>query len=39
MTATAWQSFATWMYQAGLITKPVNVTKAGLVNMSFLPKL
>jgi putative hydroxymethylpyrimidine transport system substrate-binding protein len=38
MTATAWQSFATWMYGAGLITKPVNIAKAGLVNTSLLPR-
>lgn len=38
MTGTAWQSFATWMNTAGLITKPVNVAKAGLLNTSFLPK-
>jgi putative hydroxymethylpyrimidine transport system substrate-binding protein len=38
MTATAWQSFATWMEKAGLITRPVNVAKAGLVNTSLLPK-
>jgi putative hydroxymethylpyrimidine transport system substrate-binding protein len=38
MTATAWQSFATWMEKAGLITKPVNVAKAGLVNTSLLPE-
>jgi len=38
MTGTAWQSFATWMNTAGLITKPVNVAKVGLLNTSFLPK-
>lgn len=38
MTATAWQSFATWMNKAGLITKPVNIAKTGLVNTSLLPK-
>lgn len=38
MTSTAWQSFATWMYKAGLITKPVNIAQTGLVNTSLLPK-
>ncbi|MGH3281793.1 MAG: ABC transporter substrate-binding protein, partial [Trebonia sp.] len=38
MTQAAWQSFATWMYQAGLITKPVSIAKTGLVNTSLLPK-
>jgi putative hydroxymethylpyrimidine transport system substrate-binding protein len=38
MTQTAWQSFATWMYHAGLITKPVNVTATGIVNTTLLPK-
>ena len=39
MTTTAdWQSFATWMYHAGLITKPVDVAKVGLVNTGLLPK-
>jgi putative hydroxymethylpyrimidine transport system substrate-binding protein len=39
MSATDWQSFATWMLGAGLITKPVNIAAAGIVNTSFLPKL
>jgi putative hydroxymethylpyrimidine transport system substrate-binding protein len=38
MSQTAWQSFATWMYKAGLITKPVNIAQRGLVNTSLLPK-
>ncbi len=38
MSQTAWQSFATWMYHAGLITKPVNVAASGLVDTSLLPK-
>lgn len=38
MSQTAWQSFATWMYKAGLITKPVNIAQKGLVNTSLLPK-
>lgn len=38
MSPAAWQSFATWMYKAGLITKPVNTAKAGLVDTSLLPK-
>lgn len=38
MSQPAWQSFATWMYKAGLITKPVNIAQAGLVDTSLLPK-
>lgn len=37
MSQSAWQSFATWMYHAGLIHKPVNVAAAGIVNTSLLP--
>lgn len=38
MSPSAWQSFAAWMYHAGLITKPVNVTASGIVDTSLLPK-
>jgi putative hydroxymethylpyrimidine transport system substrate-binding protein len=38
MSPTAWQSFATWMHKAGLITKPVSIAKTALVNTSLLPK-
>ena len=38
MNPGAWQSFADWMLHAGLITKPVNVPAAGIVNTSMLPK-
>ena len=38
MSQAAWQSFATWMYQAGLVTKPVNIAQKGLVNTSLLAK-
>jgi putative hydroxymethylpyrimidine transport system substrate-binding protein len=38
MSPTDWQSFATWMYHAGLTTKPVNVAASGIVNTSYLPK-
>jgi putative hydroxymethylpyrimidine transport system substrate-binding protein len=37
MSPADWQSFATWMLHAGLITKPVNVAAAGIVNTSLLP--
>lgn len=38
MDPAAWQSFADWMLHAGLITKPVNVSAAGIVDTSLLPK-
>ncbi len=38
MSATAWQSFATWMYHAKVISAPVSIAKTGLVNTSLLPK-
>ncbi len=38
MSPASWQSFATWMYHSGLITKPVNVTTSGIVNTTLLPK-
>jgi putative hydroxymethylpyrimidine transport system substrate-binding protein len=38
MSAAGWQSFADWMLKAGLITKAVNVSAAGIVNTSLLPK-
>jgi putative hydroxymethylpyrimidine transport system substrate-binding protein len=38
MSAADWQSFADWMLKAGLITKAVNVSSAGIVNASLLPK-
>jgi len=38
MSAADWQSFADWMLKAGLITKAVNVSSAGIVNTSLLPK-
>ena len=38
MSAADWQSFAGWMLTAGLITKPVDVSSAGIVNTSLLPK-
>jgi putative hydroxymethylpyrimidine transport system substrate-binding protein len=38
MSAAGWQSFADWMLKAGLITKAVSVSSAGIVNTSLLPK-
>ena len=38
MSQTDWQSFATWMYHVGLITKSVSVAATGIVNTSLLPK-
>ncbi len=38
MSAADWQSFADWMLKAGLITKAVSVSSAGIVNTSLLPK-
>lgn len=38
MDPAAWQSFADWMLHAGLITKPVNVTAAGIVDTALLPR-
>jgi putative hydroxymethylpyrimidine transport system substrate-binding protein len=38
MSPADWQSFATWMYHAGLITRPVNVSTAGIVDTTLLPK-
>jgi putative hydroxymethylpyrimidine transport system substrate-binding protein len=38
MSGARWQSFADWMLKAGLITKAVNVSSAGIVNTSLLPK-
>jgi putative hydroxymethylpyrimidine transport system substrate-binding protein len=38
MSAADWQSFADWMLKAGLITKAVNVSSAGIVNTSLLPE-
>lgn len=37
MSPADWQSFASWMLQAGLITKSVNVASAGIVNTTLLP--
>jgi putative hydroxymethylpyrimidine transport system substrate-binding protein len=37
MSAAGWQSFADWMLKAGLITKAVNVSSAGIVNTTLLP--
>lgn len=38
MSVAGWQSFADWMLKSGLITKAVNVSAAGIVNTSLLPK-
>ena len=38
MSQAAWQSFATWMYHAGLISRQVSVSAAGIVNTSLLPR-
>jgi putative hydroxymethylpyrimidine transport system substrate-binding protein len=37
MSLADWQSFATWMLHAGLITKSVNVAATGIVSTSLLP--